>query len=311
LLLLRCLLALLTVALTELSDIISVKAPADHYVARTYLKHFAGRKLLRAYRKSDGLSFPCRPADICHEPDGDIIREFLSEPKYLGEFRSAFEPMWNHAVDAIKRRSPDMRDKFHIAGFWAALSVCTPTWRRVAIEGYNQYVLSTVRARDILLTEQGRPDPKISEAITAVDRGDVIIETEPDYVRAQSAISLSRHTWAFYNADWDVLENDTPREFITSDNPASHQDQPRAFGWGKRPPFLRFLPITPRLCLMCDLSRRADELHDDEPDFNQPPKGGIRGGLVEATTLEHINIWTARCAEDLILCSDESSYVRD
>jgi hypothetical protein len=70
----------------------------DHYVAQTYLKHFAGPSgMLRAYRKSDGHSFPCWPKDICHESDGDILHDFLSDPAYLGEFRKAFEPMWNHA----------------------------------------------------------------------------------------------------------------------------------------------------------------------------------------------------------------------
>jgi hypothetical protein len=55
----------------------------DHYVAQTYLRHFAGPTgLLRAYRKSNGATFPCRPRDICHEPDGDIVRDFLSEPGY-------------------------------------------------------------------------------------------------------------------------------------------------------------------------------------------------------------------------------------
>jgi Protein of unknown function (DUF4238) len=289
-----------------------VEAKDDHYVARTYLKHFAGPNgLLRAYRKSDGHSFPCRPADVCHEPDGDVIRDFLSEPQYLGEFRGSFEPMWNYAVDAIKRRSPDMRDKFHIAGYWAALMVCTPTWRRVAVEGYNQYTLCHLRARDILLTEKERPDETLSEAIAAIDRGEYVIETEPDYVRAHSAISLLRHTWGLYNARWSVLESDTPIEFITSDNPAAHQDQPQAFGLVRRPPFLRFLPITPSLCLMCDLSLYAKEVHKQEPDFNQLPKGGVGGGPADGATVERINTWVAKCAEDLVLCRTESHSVQN
>jgi hypothetical protein len=75
-----------------------------------------------AYRKSDGHSFPCWPKDICHKPDGDIIPDFLSDPAYLGEFRKASEPLWNHAVEALKARSIDMRDKLHIAGYAASWS---------------------------------------------------------------------------------------------------------------------------------------------------------------------------------------------
>jgi hypothetical protein len=101
----------------------------DHYVAQTYLRHFVGpSRLLCAVRKSDGRSFPCRPRGVCHEPDGDIIPDFLLEPKYLGEYRSAFEPSWNRAVSSLKAHSIGMRDKLNIAGYWANLMVCTPTW---------------------------------------------------------------------------------------------------------------------------------------------------------------------------------------
>src|ERR1700693_4680825 len=99
----------------------------DHYVAQTYLRHFAAPSgMLRAYRKSGKPSFPCWPADLCREPNGDIIPDFLSDPAYLGEFRGAFEPLWNQAVEALKKRSLDMRDKLHIAGYWDNLLVCTP-----------------------------------------------------------------------------------------------------------------------------------------------------------------------------------------
>jgi hypothetical protein len=75
----------------------------DHYVAQTYLQHFAGPSgMLRAYRKSDGTTFPCKPRDICHEPNGDIIPDFLSEPGYLGEYRAGFEPLWNSGVAALR-----------------------------------------------------------------------------------------------------------------------------------------------------------------------------------------------------------------
>jgi hypothetical protein len=62
--------------------------PRDHYVAQTYLKHFVGEDgLLRAYRKSDGRRFPCRPRDVCHEWHGDVIEEFLSDPAALAKYR--------------------------------------------------------------------------------------------------------------------------------------------------------------------------------------------------------------------------------
>jgi hypothetical protein len=128
----------------------------DHYVARTYLRHFAGPSgMLRAYRKSNGATFPCWPRDICREPGGDLIPDFLSEPGYLGEYRAGFEPLWNSGVAALEARSLDMRDKLHIAGYWAQLLVCTPTWTRIAVEISNHNVIHTASAYNTILTERG------------------------------------------------------------------------------------------------------------------------------------------------------------
>jgi hypothetical protein len=83
----------------------------DHYIAQTYLRHFTGPSgMLRAYRKSNGATFRCRPKAICHEPNGDIIPDFLSEPGYLGEYRAGFEPLWNSGVAALEARSLDKQD---------------------------------------------------------------------------------------------------------------------------------------------------------------------------------------------------------
>lgn len=60
----------------------------DHFIAQTYLKHFgdpAKGGMLNAYRKSDAKQFPCWPADVCHEWDGDLNPEWLKEPALLGQ----------------------------------------------------------------------------------------------------------------------------------------------------------------------------------------------------------------------------------
>jgi hypothetical protein len=263
--------------------------------------------MLRAYRKSGG-TFPCWPKNICFEPNGDWIPDFLSEPGYLGEFRGTFEPNWDSAVAAMKAHSPNMRDKLHIAGYWANLLVCTPTWTRVAIQSSNQRIMHTVRAHNILSARIGKPDEKVSEAIRALERGEIVVETESDYVRAQSVHSIMQFAWGLYNAEWDVFENDTAVDFVTSDNPASCVDMGDV--WFGMPPFTRFLPITPKLCIMCDLTRMP-ELRGSKPDFTQEPKGTIRGGLIDLNTVKKINVWIAKNAEDLVLCDGENDYVQE
>jgi hypothetical protein len=283
----------------------------DHYIAQTYLRHFAGPSgMLRAYRKSNGATFPCRPKDICHEPDGDIVPDFLSEPEYLGEYRAGFEPLWNSGMAALEARSLDMRDKLHIAGYWAQLLICTPTWTRVAVEKFNHNAINSLSAYGTLSTEMGKPDEKLSAAIEDVERGEITVQTEADFVRAESARSVLKFVWALYNATWDVFENNTGIEYLTSDNPASFEDQGDTWDAPGRVPFVRYLPVTPRLCLTCDLTRNPEWFMHTKQDFTQEPRGTIRGGFVELKTVQRINTCTAKCAEDLVLGSAESDYAR-
>lgn len=284
--------------------------PQDHYVARTFLKHFANAEgRLHAYRKADGKNFPCRPADICRETNGDTIPDFLSDPTYLGAFRGAFEPMWNHAVSAVQLRAMSAEVKFHIAGYWANLLVCTPTWRRVGMEASNQSMQHTVAAHTVLSARIGKPDRRMEEAVRALERGEIAIETEADWVRAQAAKSVARHSWCLYNADWTILENDTDQDFITSDNPAGFIDPGNR--WSTGGGFLRFLSIAPRTCIVCDMTSVPAAIRDGQPDFTSAPLGLVRGGAVDRQTVDRINANTAMCAENLVLCAAPAEYVEN
>lgn len=285
----------------------------DHYVAQTYLRNFAGLSgMLRAYRKSDGKTFPCRPRDICAEPNGDVIPDFLSEPGYLGDYRAGFEPAWRQAVDALGRRAVDMDDKLHIAGYWAQLMNCTPTRTRVLAEMGNQIATRTLTVGWTIEASRDKPDEVRQGALEDLERGRITLKTEADFARATGARGVGRLAWALYKADWDVFENDTGVEFLTSDNPAAFEDQGDV--WtpsGVVIPFIRYLPVTPRLCIMCDLTRNPAEPPDKIDDLSKEPPGAIRGGPVGRGVVERVNTWIARCAEDLVLASTESDYARD
>jgi hypothetical protein len=113
----------------------------------------------------------------------------------------------------------------------------------VGIEVHNQGVQHTLKAHNVLSAEIGKLDHKMTEAIAALERGEIVIETEADYVRAQAANSALKFAWCIYNADWDVFENDSDIGFITRDNPASFIDQ--GDNWSSGHPYIRLLPITP------------------------------------------------------------------
>ena len=284
------------------------KPRGDHYVAQTYLRHFVGPNgMLRAYRKSDLATFPCWPRDVCKEPDGDTIPDFLSEPGFLGEFRADFEPRWSHAVKGLAERRFGPQDKLTVAGYWANLLVCTPTWRRLGIAFHDWFTISYLDARDTLSTRIGKNDPVLRDGVQMLRDGRLTLNTEPGYVRAHNAIQVTKHMWRLYNANWHVLVNATDTAYVTSDNPASFLDQGNLVNGSI--PFIRYLPVTPAICLRCDLTEgRADP--DEEPDFELRPRGEIRGGNVTPDTVRRVNVCTAKCAESLIFTDAENDGVR-
>ncbi len=92
------------------------------------------RFMLRGYGKRSGKEFPCAPKDICHEWDWDVNPYFKDNPRLLGDYRKIFEPQWNPALAAVRAERMSSEDKFVLAGYWALLSICTPTWHRNAVD---------------------------------------------------------------------------------------------------------------------------------------------------------------------------------
>jgi hypothetical protein len=277
--------------------------PRDHFAAQTYQKHFGGTDgLLHVYRKSGG-HFRCRPKAICYEVDGDIIREFLKDEALLGNFRKIFEPAWNDAITDLENGVCDAAVKLAVAGYWTNLMVCTPAWTRVCMKIQAHDSLRTVRAHDAIMTQAGKPDPKLKAMLAEFDAGQYRVEAKRDAMRAMNATHLTRHAWQLYNTDWTVIRNASDTDFITSDNPVA-LDDPGAWRGGEQG-FPRYLPITPRLCLHME----PGGLTDDEPDFARPPRGTVTWGSIPLHGVERVNRAVARCAEDLVIASSESPAI--
>jgi hypothetical protein len=277
--------------------------PKDHFVAQTYLKHFADASgFLQVCRKSDSLVFPARPEAICHELAGDIIPDFLENPKHLGEYRKLFEPHWNDAVSELSARrwSPDI--KLAISGYLANLMVCTPAMTRVFLEAADHNSVERLRAKDILQSRRGIVDEKLREGLAALDAGKIVLETERDYIRALMAKNLMTYAWSLFNADWSVIGNLTGVDFITSDNPVAFDDPGPFRGGEQRLP--RYLAITPKFCLYVEMGSMPRE---DEVDFAKPPDGSVRFGTIDQDrAAERVNLAVIRCAEDLIVSTRSS-----
>ncbi len=130
----------------------------DHFIAQTYLKHWCdpGKKPpLQAYRKCNLKPFRSSPRNVCHEWDGDLIREYFTDPALLGKFRKIFEPPWKRIVERIDAGIVNAEDKLVLSAAWAHFVLCLPAQRAITKDIYA----NEARALAPKLVEGHRLDP--------------------------------------------------------------------------------------------------------------------------------------------------------
>lgn len=274
----------------------------DHYVARTYLKHFGDPErggMLHGYHKPSGDTFPCWPKDVCSEWDGDI-NPTLKEPGLLGAYRDYFEPHWNLSIAQIASGTLRNQHKWAVAGYLANLMACVPAWLRVNQE-------SMVDMRGTLVRESLRADKNQGVALNEAQQQLLAflesgkrLPMDPNEAKAHAIRDLVDHAWRAYNADWIILRNDSQQPFITSDNPL-------ALGWSGRlgDPVRRYLPVTPNLCVGVsfdparhDERKLTPELLKD--DLQAGSRGVVRTGMARPIEVREINKLIVQSAEEQI-----------
>jgi uncharacterized protein DUF4238 len=266
--------------------------------------------MLHAYRKSDGQQFPCWPKDVCREWGGDV-NDVLQEKSLLGDFRRMVEPYWNESVANAGSGKLSYHDKFVVAMYIAHLMTCTPAWRRVGVSNHNQLLAMHLSfAKKMKEKHGGQPELPV-EAIAMIERGELTMDTDPDYIKTLMTKNLMHYAWAIYNQDWILVRSDPTEAFITSDNPVALKYSGTA---GEA--VHRFLPITPQLCLAIKFdpgtNPGGERLTPQELKIGlqQPPKGTIRYVTGNAELSWFINSYQAQSAEDLVLSSRSSDAVQ-
>jgi len=279
--------------------------PQDHYVAQTYLRAFADPKnadRIHAYRKSDSGHFSPSPAAVCKTMDWDQNPKYLSPPDALGRWLKIFEPHWAAAVTRLSEThhlSPS--DKYVIAGYWAYLSTCTPTWQRVAT-GIQQSELDDTYLDRFIEYAQAHPDeyPEAAAYISLVKDGSLRAEIDKHYPKVVVTTQLLEHQWCLYHQEWNIVWNNTDELFLTSDNPSCFDYE---YGSPMRP--ARYLPLAPRLALWTNVV--FDNLPKMAPG-TPPVKTSLR---CEATTkfVRDMNRLVIQSAENIVLASEPKPYI--
>lgn len=285
----------------------------DHFVAQTYLKHFSDASaggMLHAYRKTDCRRFRCWPKDVCREWDGDLNR-LLVHPTLLGEFRRIVEPYWNLSVENVFSGQITYHDKFVVAMYMANLMTCTPAWRRVGVSQHNQmYVLWLSFCKRMKEKHGCQPNLPV-EAIEMLERGEIALDTDPNYIKGLVTRNLVQYAWYIYNQDWIILRNRSLQPFITSDNPVALQ-----YSGAPGEPVCRFLPITPQLCLAMKFDPTSNPTCERvtptqlEAGLRRPPRGSVIQSACDEHRARFINRVQAQSAEELVFSSEASEGIQ-
>jgi hypothetical protein len=276
----------------------------DHFVAQTYLKHWAHPQsgMLRGYGKQSGKEFPCAPKDVCHAWDWDVNPYFKDNVGLLGEYRKIFEPQWNPAVTAVHSGQFSAEDKFVLAGYWALLTTCTPTWHQNAVKVAEHQLADFI---PLVARHLAKEKPEYGDYIEQALAGGRI-EPNPDgqHIKAMLTQQLTRTTLLLYQLDWTVIRNPTEAPFITSDNPSSVLPR-RAFSSSLR----RFLPLAPDLALLTVIdpaTKRSTAL----PDLEKAPPGRVHHAGVTRKQAARLNRVTVMNADELVFSVNACRPVR-
>jgi hypothetical protein len=266
----------------------------DHFVAQTYLKHWTGSRsgMLHGYGKQSGKEFPCAPKDVCHAWDWDVNPYFKDNQRLLGEYRKIFEPQWNPTVAAARARRISAEDKFVLAGYWALLTTCTPTWHRNAVQVAEHQLADFI---PLVARHLAKEKPEYGDFVEeALAEGKIVPNPDGQHIKAMLTEQLTRTTLLLYQMDWAVIHNETEAQFITSDNPSSVLPR-RPFSNN----LMRFLPLAPDMALFTVIdptTKRSTAL----PDLEKAPPGQVRHSPITRRHAARLNRVTVMNADELV-----------
>lgn len=289
--------------------------PQDHFVARTYLAAFIdpdtvrgsiSRGTIHAYGKRDLKPFTPSPATICKTLNWDQNPKYLSPPDALGLWLKTFEPHWASAVGRLSENHDLSRDvKFLLAGYWAHLSTCTPTWQRVATQLQQSELDEKYLERFIEQTTVNLEQyPRAQEYLPLVKDGILRTIIDPDYPKGVATTQLHLHQWYLYHQEWEVIWNGTDELFITSDNPSCFD-----YTYGNEFHPAKYLPLTPRLALWTNIERdKIPEMKKGSAEL-PPPARKSTGHRATPKFVRDMNVLIIQSAENIVLASKPKSYI--
>ncbi len=268
----------------------------DHYVAQTYLKGFGLAEksdLVNVVRKSNLSRQGAIPVkSICYEIDWSSNEYFPENPRVVEDFLKLFEPKWADCVCSVSADTYNETTKYLMAGYLAYLRIYTPTAVRLGSD-HLSYIVQHFYDR-LEEKELSNPDTKYREIIKTIRKhGGTKVLIKEAFPKAMGINSLIDIQKVLATSPWIVFRNETPVQFLTSDNPVCLQ-------YWKPNRCDLYCPINPWLAIV------IHPLHDTEPRESDSvaslkPEGvEILNRLMVQSAEDKVIFNEHPCVEDLV-----------
>lgn len=276
----------------------------DHYVSQVHLRNFYStdfdKKLMHAFRKSDGATFTPKSQDVCRLDEGNT-NQYLEDPRLVETFLKDVEPYYNRSVDSLRKGEIDGDVAFAISGFVAYVASCSPTAMRMSSSVAEAMLTATAKVLDNHGEIDSAPDNLGASTLTELlDTGKVRFDVDSYYPQAVAVSNIYEKVMVFGNSKWEILV--APSEigaFFSSDYPIAIEAVTSGYP-------NKLIPLAPDLCLRIFPSHKRFR-REDELDF-----GGLefRRLSVSHRQITDINRLIVRCAEDLVFSCHNERWVR-
>lgn len=217
------------------------------------------------------------------------------------EILRTIEPKYNAAVAKLVNDHIDAESIYTIAGFAAYVITCSPTGMRV----HSDHLRNIVETEALALDARGLlppPPPRLggSRLAELLRDGHIEIAIDPKYPQAIGITTILKDIAVFGNANWDIIVNpfeDSP--FFTSDFPVAIET---TRDWRI---LNRVVPLAPSLAVRIKPHFKIDRkrAHFSFAQFDRRIRHANFKEIAE------INQLIARCAEDVVFCRDDLTWV--
>lgn len=235
----------------------------DHYVPRTYLKHFScHEKHVFAYSKKRLLDKPVPINSICGIRGGDIIN-FSSDKFGLRNLLKDIEKEWNLFLDLCKNKNLIQKINEPVQPEETPFLIKISIFMSYLLN-LSPHLMSNRHLSEIIFNMQKHKiydkdiliDKLLKKGIDLIDKGEMVMSIEQDdYYKYMGMRSLIETAKGIYDKRWILLFNSSDVDFITSDTPAIHftQDTHEHLLYHAQ----IYLPLTPKHAILIDPVRSS------------------------------------------------------